>query len=41
MNAMTIVLLAVAAIAAVMGFGMRNNGNNEFTPTGTFPVQFN
>ena len=30
MNAMTIVLLAVAAIAAVMGFGMRNNGNNEF-----------
>jgi hypothetical protein len=39
MNAMTIVLLAVAAIAAVMGFGMRNNSNNEFTPTGTFPVQ--
>jgi hypothetical protein len=40
MNAMTIVLLAVVAIAAVMGFGMKNNGNNEFTPTGTFPVQF-
>ncbi len=37
---MTIVLLAVVAIAAVMGFGMKNNGNNEFTPTGTFPVQF-
>lgn len=40
MNAMTIVLLAVVAIAAVMGFGMKNNGNTEFTPTGTFPVQF-
>ena len=38
---MTLVLLAVAAIATVIGYGMRNNGNNEFTPTGTFPLQFN
>lgn len=39
MNALTIALLAVAAIAAVMAFGMKNNGGNAFTPTGTFPIQ--